>query len=204
MRFALCLVLSAMGVLAEDLKPTFPRMDWENVEPGHVGLSAVRLDVLRAWLKTQKTTAMMVVVGGRVAFEYGDVRQVSQVASVRESVFAMLYGKYVEEGKIDLSRTMKEIGLNDVQPFLPMEETATLQQLLMARSGIYIDPGNDSLTKLSPRRGSQFPGSYFQYQNWDFNAAGAAFEKLTRRDRRGAGVTGCCGGCGTRQSGPIS
>jgi CubicO group peptidase (beta-lactamase class C family) len=35
---------------------------------------------------------------------------------------------------------------------------------------------------LSPRRGSQAPGTYFQYQNWDFNAAGAAFEKLTGKD----------------------
>jgi CubicO group peptidase (beta-lactamase class C family) len=35
---------------------------------------------------------------------------------------------------------------------------------------------------LSPRRGSQLPGTYFQYQNWDFNAAGTAFEKLTGKD----------------------
>ena len=38
------------------------------------------------------------------------------------------------------------------------------------------------MTVLCPRRGSQAPGTYFQYQNWDFNAAGTAFEKLTGKD----------------------
>jgi CubicO group peptidase (beta-lactamase class C family) len=52
----------------------------------------------------------------------------------------------------------------------------------MARSGIYLPSGNEELTSLSPRRGSFNPGAYFQYQNWDFNAAGAAFEALTGKN----------------------
>jgi CubicO group peptidase (beta-lactamase class C family) len=93
-------------------------------------------------------------------------------------VLAMMYGKY----KIDLDQTVEQIGLNDVQPFLPIERSATLHQILLARSGIYLPTANKELTDLSPKRGSQAPGSYFQYQNWDFNAAGAAFEKLTGKD----------------------
>ena len=65
---------------------------------------------------------------------------------------------------------------------MAVEEGATLRNLLMARSGVYLPSGNEELTVLSPRRGSYSPGTYFQYQNWDFNAAGAAFEKLTGRD----------------------
>jgi CubicO group peptidase (beta-lactamase class C family) len=88
----------------------------------------------------------------------------------------------VASGKVDLNKTVKEIGLDDVQPFLPVEESATLLNLLTARSAIYHPSGNPSLTDLSPRRGSMYPGLYFQYQNWDFNAAGTAFEKLTGQD----------------------
>jgi CubicO group peptidase (beta-lactamase class C family) len=57
-----------------------------------------------------------------------------------------------------------------------------LYNLLTARSGIYHPTANTELTELSPRRGSQTPGTYYQYQNWDFNAAGTAFEKLTGKD----------------------
>jgi len=41
---------------------------------------------------------MLVVVGGYVLFEYGDVAQVSKIASVRKSVLGMLVGNYVANG----------------------------------------------------------------------------------------------------------
>jgi len=135
-------------------------------------------------MKTQNTTAMMVIVGGRVLFQYGDVKRVSVLASARKSVLGMLYGKYVIDRTIDLHKTVKEIGLDDVQPFLPIEERATLEHLLMARSGIYHPDdsggsGVDNPESVCPARGSQYPGAFFCYYNWDFDAAGTAFEKLT-------------------------
>jgi CubicO group peptidase (beta-lactamase class C family) len=176
-----CVVLALPGS-AEDSKLTFPVNGWARVKPEQLGYSSEKLEVLRAWLKTQKTTAMQVSIAGQVIFEYGDVKRCSKVASVRKSILAMLYGKYVAEGKIDLNKTVEQLGLNDVQPFLPVEKQATLYNLLTARSGIYHPTANTELTELSPRRGSQTPGTYFQYQNWDFNAAGTAFEKLTGKD----------------------
>jgi CubicO group peptidase (beta-lactamase class C family) len=172
----------ALTALADDSKLTFPTAEWATVRPEKVGYSSQKLEVLRAWLKTQNTTAMHVSIGGQVIFEYGDLKRASKVASVRKSVLAMLYGKYFAEGKIDLNKTVAQLGLNDVQPFLPIEKQATLYNLLTARSGIYHSTANTELTALSPRRGSQTPGTYFQYQNWDFNAAGTAFEKLTGKD----------------------
>jgi CubicO group peptidase (beta-lactamase class C family) len=167
---------------AEDSQFVFPEKDWEKVKPETAGYSSAKFDVLRAWLKTQRTTALHASVRGRVVFEYGDVSRVSKVASVRKSILAVLYGNYIVSGKIDPNRTVEQLGLTDVQPFLPIEKGATLQHLLTARSGIYLPTANEELTALSPRRGSQAPGTYFQYQNWDFNAAGTAFEKLTGKD----------------------
>ncbi len=174
-----CCLVFALGVQAEELRLTFPGAAWERVKPETVGYSSAKLEVLRAWLKTQNTKAMQVSIAGRVLFEYGDQSYVSKVASVRKSILAMMYGKYVSEGKVDLNQKVEELGLNDVQPFLPIEKSATLLYLLRARSGIYHLSGNAELSALAPRRGAHLPGLYFQYTNWDFNAAGTAFEKLT-------------------------
>ncbi len=174
--------LSSPLAMGQSSTPSFPGTDWERVRPETEGYSSARLEALRMWLKTQRTTAMLVSVRGKVIFEYGDLQRESIVASVRKSILAMLYGKYVFDGTIDLTKTVKEIGLDDVQKFLPIETGATLEQLLTARSGIYISTDNKNLDANAPSCGSQAPGSYFFYNNWDFNAAGTAFEKLTGKD----------------------
>jgi len=63
------------------------------------------------------------------------------------------------------------------------ELDATIDHLLTARSGVYHQPANaGDATASAPPRGSQRAGTYFLYDNWDFNAAGTVFEKLTGRD----------------------
>ena len=53
---------------------TYPGVEWAPVASAEAaGYSSERLDVLRAWLKTQNTTGMMVITGGRVLFAYGNV-----------------------------------------------------------------------------------------------------------------------------------
>ena len=96
----------------------------------------------------------------------------------------MMYGKYVESGAVDLNKTVKDLGVEDVKPFLPREQVATLDMMLMARSGIYLPEGppDPDPTDDPPARGSQYPGAFFYYNGWDFNAAGTAFEKLTGKN----------------------
>ncbi len=125
----------------------------------------------------------MVIVRGKVLFEYGDVKELSYLASVRKSILAMLYGKYVANGKIHLDKSLKDLGMSDHGGLLPVEEKATIRHLISARSGIYHKASNSGdNTADAPGRGSQIPGEYFLYNNWDFNAAGAAFEKETGID----------------------
>jgi len=52
----------------------------------------------------------------------------------------------------------------------------------MARSGIYIPSGNSEQDKISPKRGTEYPGVHWFYNNWDFDAAGLAFEQITHKD----------------------
>ncbi len=159
-----------------------PGAEWQTTAPESVGYSSAKLEALHAWVKTQDTGSIIIVVQGRVIFSNGDVSHTSKIASVRKSILSMLYGKYVFNGKVDLNKTVKELGLDDKQPFLPYEEHATLEQLLAARSGIYLPTGSSGQKDYMPPRGSAYPGMQFVYNNWDFDAAGVAFEKLTGQD----------------------
>lgn len=84
---------------------------------------------------------------------------------------------------------MAELGIDGVDGLLPVEKTATVRHLLAARSGVYHEAANPACTGCGStsgeppgRRGSVKPGSYFLYNNWDFNALGTIFEKATGKD----------------------
>jgi CubicO group peptidase (beta-lactamase class C family) len=122
-------------------------------------------------------------VGGRVLMAYGDLDTVTYLASVRKSVLSMLYGIYVERGAVRLDKTLAELGIDDLGGLSEQEKQATVDQLLSARSGVYHAASNagDDLAS-APPRGSQPPGAYYLYSNWDFNALGTIFEQETGKN----------------------
>jgi len=179
---AALLLPAAAGLAQQDI--VFPTATWERIsDPELYGYSSAGLDRLTAYTEEQNTTAAMAVLSGRVLWEYGDVAQVSYLASVRKSLLAMLYGNYVADGTIDLDKTLEQMGMDDIGGLTPQERQATIRHLIMASSGIYHPASNpgDNLDD-APPRGTQPPGTYFLYSNWDFNAAGGAFERATGRD----------------------
>jgi CubicO group peptidase (beta-lactamase class C family) len=158
--------------------------DWARWDsPAAIGWSAVVLDSASARLATMPSTGLMAIVGGRVVFQYGDVQRVSYLASVRKSILSMLYGNYVKSGRINLDKNLAQLGMDDVEGLTEQEKEATIRDLISARSGVYHPASNsgDDLAS-APPRGSQRHGTYYLYSNWDFNAAGAAFELETGRD----------------------
>lgn len=182
----LALVLFAPAV-AQSIDAVFPGEQWEYVRPGQLadhGWDGRALRTVMEHLRDDSnSTGVVVVDRGRVVFRFGDIEELSYVASVRKSILAMLYGYWVENGTIDLDATLEELGMDDIGGLLPIEKQARIQHLVTARSGVY-HPASYSGDDLSqaPPRGSQQPGSYMLYNNWDFNAAGAAFELATGRD----------------------
>jgi len=169
--------------VSSDVSFVYPGETWERIkDPSSAGYSAKGLEKVLEYVKTLDTTGLMVVVGGKVLFEYGDLKQLSYLASVRKSILSILYGKYVTDGTIRLNTTLEELGITDHGGLLPVEQKATIDHLITARSGIYHPASNagDS-TASAPPRGSQQPGEYFLYNNWDFNCAGTIFEMLTRQ-----------------------
>ncbi|MGH7556136.1 MAG: serine hydrolase domain-containing protein, partial [Longimicrobiales bacterium] len=168
-------------IACRPLPRVYPATSWDRIAtPECAGWSSAGLDSVRAKLAGLSTTGFVAVVGGRVLADYGDVQAVSYLASVRKSVLSMLYGIYVERGVISLDKTLAQLGIDDIGGLTDAEKQATTRHLLSARSGVYHEASNsgDDLGS-APPRGSQRPGAYYLYSNWDFNALGTIFEKET-------------------------
>jgi CubicO group peptidase (beta-lactamase class C family) len=182
---SILLGLPAAGVLgghagAEGKPAIIPGADWEKAaSPEAAGFRSSGFEALEAQLVTLPTTAFMVVSGGRVTYTYGDVAQASDLGSARKSVLSMLFGKYVANGTINLDRTMADLGIDEADGLLPIEKTARIRDLLIASSGVYHAAGSPGDDPNTPPRGSKQPGTFFHYNNWDFNVLGAVFEKLS-------------------------
>jgi CubicO group peptidase (beta-lactamase class C family) len=165
-------------------RAVYPVPEWQALaSPDSAGWTEADLESVRQRLQKLPTTGFIAVAGGRTLLEYGDVRAVSYLASVRKSILAMLFGNYVASGKVRLNKTLAAAGIDDIGRLTPGEKQATIRDLLTARSGIYHPASNagDDLAS-APPRGSRQPGAYFLYSNWDFNALGTIFEQETGRN----------------------
>jgi CubicO group peptidase (beta-lactamase class C family) len=126
----------------------------------------------------------MVVSGGQVVFEWGNTANNFKAHSMRKSLISALYGIYVDDGVIDLSQTLAELGIDELTPLTEAEKQATVLELLQARSGVYIPAAGESSGMKSdrPQRGSHKHGTHWYYNNWDFNALGTIFDQETGAD----------------------
>ena len=162
----------------------YPQRDWKrNSHPEQAGWDTTKFTQLTKYvIDSTQVTGMMIIHAGNVVYEFGDVSENSYIASCRKSILAILYGPYVLSGRINLAKTLQDMGIDDVGGLLPIEKTATVKDILQARSGVFHPasyPG-DYLAD-APKRGSVTPGSYWLYSNWDFNVAGYIFEKETKK-----------------------
>jgi CubicO group peptidase (beta-lactamase class C family) len=101
---------------------------------------------------------------------------------VRKSLLSALYGIYSAEGVIDINQTLEQLGIDDSpEPLTKEEKQARVVDLLRARSGVYHPAYMEtaSMKKSRPARGSHAPGTFWYYNNWDFNVLGTIFEKKT-------------------------
>ena len=164
----------------------FPGVQWAQYDTAvDAGFSAEGLVALDDAVAAGNTHSMVVVESGRVAYSYGDVAQTegTYLASVRKSILTMMIGEHVENGTINIDASLADLGVDDVQGLTETEKTAALKDLISARSGIYHPASNFSgVTAEGPQRGDHAPGTYYWYNNWDFNAAGGIFEDLTGTD----------------------
>jgi CubicO group peptidase (beta-lactamase class C family) len=166
----------------EAIKPpanVFPGKTWIKAEPEEFGWSAAGLQEARKYFDTLPPANLVVVDHGRVVVEWGDPAMKIMVSSVRKSLLSVLYGIDLPGSKLDLDTSVGQLGIDDDPPLTAEEKKATVRMLLEARSGVYHSSvgGTPTMMLTKPERGSHAPGTFFYYNNWDFNALGTIFEQ---------------------------
>ena len=176
--FISCLLLSCTSEAQ-----IYPDKNWSSHEdPEITGWGATGRSIFTRYvIDSTNITGLVIVHKGQIVLEYGDIEENSYIASCRKSILAMLFGKYIENGTIDLDKTLEELNINDVSELLPLEKKAKIKDLISSRSGIFLSGSNGGdFRRYAPDRGSVNPGTYWLYSNWDFNAAGYIFEQETK------------------------
>jgi CubicO group peptidase (beta-lactamase class C family) len=131
-------------------------------------------------LRRLNVTAAQVDRAGRTIIEVGDVSCPVHVHSMRKSIMSALFGQAYDRGQIDLDATLGQLRIDDTPSLTDNEKSATINDLLAARSGVYLPTeGGDGLGR--PVRGSHPPGAFWCYNNWDFNVLGNIYERMTGR-----------------------
>ena len=121
----------------------------------------------------------MIVDDGVVVDAWGDISRNFQCHSMRKSILSAIIGVHVDQGHLDLSQTLAQLGIDDYAPGLTAEEKqATVGDLIQARSGVYHVALGESreMKAMRPERHSHPAGTFWYYNNWDFNALGTIFE----------------------------
>ena len=164
-------------------KKLYPGQHWQKTEtPEQLGWSSEKLAEARAYSKKIGSAAVMIVDDGVVVDAWGDITRRFQCHSMRKSLMSALIGVHVDEGNIDIAKTMEDLGIDRLEPSLTADEKqATVGDLIKARSGIYIPALGESpgMRAMRPKRHSHPPGTFWYYNNWDFNALGTIFEQET-------------------------
>lgn len=114
------------------------------------------------------------------AAEYGPTDTPSNLHSGRKSVISLLFGIAQAKGLVDMNATLAELGIDEKQtPLTDTEKSATIADLLQARSGVYLTSGAETQNMKDgrPARGQYKPGEHYYYNNWDFNVLGTIFEQ---------------------------
>jgi CubicO group peptidase (beta-lactamase class C family) len=143
------------------------------------GFDPARLEAARRTWETLPSSAFLVVADGAVVAAWGEVERRFMCHSVRKSFLSALYGIYWDKGQLELNKTLADLGIDDYPlPLLETERNARILDLLKARSGVFHPAAYAGRTDSRPR-GSEGPGRFFAYNNWDFNTLAAILRQET-------------------------
>ncbi|WP_299365858.1 serine hydrolase [Winogradskyella sp.] len=129
----------------------------------------------------KRTRSVVILENGKIIYEYGPTDKIMNTASVRKAILGVLYGIAVDKGLIDINKTLAELNIDEVTPLTEQEKTATIEHLLMFKSGIYLPAQGEHDAQITdrPLRERDKPGEYFFANNFDANALGTIFMQET-------------------------
>ncbi|MEM7186093.1 MAG: serine hydrolase [Bacteroidota bacterium] len=178
---SLCLLFAVLVAQAQN---STPGTHWEQYQQvTDAGFSPQQLALASEQFKASNGDVLMVVRNGKVVLAHGDITRRYMAHSIRKAFMSALYGIHEQAGSIKLNHSLKTMGIDDIHNLTETEKTATIRDLLSARSGVYLPAAYSprGMEKRLPERGSHLPGAHWYYNNWDFNTLLTIFEKQTRK-----------------------
>lgn len=160
----------------------YPGKSWNIIgDIESAGWSTSKLNIAREKYLEIGATALMIIDDGIVVAEWGDTKGRSNCYSVRKSFLSALFGIFVGNNTINPQNTLADLGIDDRISLSHEERQAKIVDLLRACSGVYHPAAYETnqMKEKRPKRGSHMPGTYWYYNNWDFNASGSIFEQET-------------------------
>lgn len=146
-------------------------------------LSDETIAAIDTYLKndSERVEVVMALKDGKSIYEYGDTELIMNGASTRKAILSLLYGIAVDQGLIDLDKTLADLNIDENTPLTDQEKSATVRDLLMTRSGVYLPAEGEHDNQITdrPKRGSHLPGEFFFINNFDYNVLGTIFIQET-------------------------
>ena len=159
----------------------YPKYSWNTITNSEqLGWSTEKLNEAKMIADSIGSDAVLIIYRGAILKAWGAIERKFMCHSIRKSLLSALIGVHVDNGDIDITQTLSKLNLNDFPNRLTTEEkSATIENLLSSRSGIYLPAAYEFPTR-KPKRGKFKPGeNWFYPNNWDYNALLTIYEKET-------------------------
>ena len=117
----------------------------------------------------------------QLIFSFGNEDQLINLHSLRKPIISLLIGIAQDKGLLSIEETIGSLGITEHGvEFTEVEQSAKIRDLLMARSGIYLDAdAQPDMESGRPARGQYKPGEFYYYNNFDFNVLGTVLKVKT-------------------------
>ncbi|WP_254514261.1 serine hydrolase [Aquimarina sp. EL_43] len=161
---------------------TTPGETLERIEnPRDFGFDPEKLESVEQLARQLDTDALLVSKCGKILVEFGTPATKRPINSMRKPFMGAVYEKYVADGTIDLNKTLGQYGINDVDGLSQLELSATLNDVIRHRSGVYHTSlfETPKMKATKPPRDSKVPGEFFYYNNFDANVLYTIFVNET-------------------------
>ncbi len=171
--------------ISEIHSQSYPGKEWKQYrDPSQAGFSIEKLKDLERTLEQEGSAAFLIIQDGKIVFNWGDTNRRFRQASIRKSYLNAVFGIYQQQQNWDLNETLADLGINDLQALSDTEKQARIIDLLASRSGVYHPSAYNTRSNAEnlPERGSHVPGTYWYYNNWDFNVLLSIFQQKSGQD----------------------
>jgi CubicO group peptidase (beta-lactamase class C family) len=182
-RLATALLLVGIAALPAAAQ-TYPGAEWARTTPEAAGWDTALLAEAHDYSDRVGSATLLIIQHGVIVASWGDITDRLELHSMRKSLLNALIGIAVNDKKINLNATLGQLSIDDTPPALtPEEKQATVQELLESRSGIYHIALYETRgeQRRRPTRFSHPPGTFWYYNNWDFNALGTIYEHAEKQ-----------------------